>query len=173
MGVYRFEWWVDLRIAPHGIVMTAMNGKTSTHFVNFEFMLWYDFGEYYLDADNSYRLEHGSLFDREDIFEDGRHVEYRFTIKGVNAEDMNPLDWIVYWTKKIGNWVYDVFNFFGLGGLLTSEGSPLVEVFSLDGVSAFFSTIADFFANLPSGMTIAISIGFVGTIIIGLVRWFL
>ena len=172
LGKYTFNWWADIHVESHGIVMVDMNGKRLVHPVYGEFMLWYDFGEYYLD-ENPRRMKHGSLFGAADIWEDGRHVEYRFTIKMVTNEDMSPLDWVVYWSKQIGNWVSDVFNFFGLGELLYSADSPFTQILSFDGVQSFFATISDFFSGLPPELVTVISLGFVGAIVIGLVRWFL
>lgn len=172
LAKYTFNWDCTMEITSYGIILIGNDGTRTLHPVNGEFMVWYIHGEYYFAEGKKYHLKRSDALDLDGAFTE-RHVEYGFVIKMVKAEEMDPLDWITYYSKQVGETVTNIFNFFDLGGLLGADDSPFLEIYHFDGVQHFFSAISDFFSGLPPELTAVLSIGFVGTLVIGLVRWLL
>lgn len=122
---YTFIWWVDVYVESYGVRMVGMDGTEIIHPVDYDFMLYDRFAEFYL-GDEGARYKHGDLLmqtlEGDYVF---RHVQYTFTLAPVGEGDIPILEWITYITRSISEIFSELFNnFFGLTFIFTDENSP-------------------------------------------------
>lgn len=173
-----FNWNVKVELEPYGLKFTRNDGSTYLYPISGEYMVLYTYRpqgatDVYLAEDKVYNFKHGELLEDDPWFEDGRHVFYTLKIIPVEVGTMSPLDWVTYITRKVGTWIHDLLDFFGLGKHLTSENSPFTQLFKIEGLQGFFGTVKAFFDALPKEVMILCTLPFIGFLIIGLVRWLL
>ena len=173
IATYTFEWYVDISIDGSAIYMVGMDGTSITHLLDSDdYMLQCDKYGYFLgDLPSRYKPTNVLGEDSE------RHYTYGFQLARVGtstSDGRNLWEKLIHYTRNVCTSILDFFdNFFGLGKIFTADG-PFKYILSgfTDGVSQVFAVIQSFFSALPQEIVYGASFLFVGTIIIGLLRWF-